>query len=122
MFSNTYSLTQPKGDESDILNESYICFRRREIKAARKTRASQVTTSDKLTRLQAELHHPLELAKLILARETLKKECTDQSQDIWEKRLAFVDLKRKLSMLSDKGDEDLLIDKERPAKKSVEAT
>ena len=122
LFSNTYSLTQPKGDESDILNESYICFRRREIKAARKTRASQVTTSDKLTRLQAELHHPLELAKLILARETLKKECTDQSQDIWEKRLAFVDLKRKLSMLSDKGDEDLLIDKERPAKKSDEAT
>ena len=116
------SLTQLKGDESDILNESYICFRRREIKAARKTRASQVTTSDKLTRLQAELQYPLELAKLILERETLKKESTDQSQDIWEKRLAFVDLKRKLSMFNDKGDEDLLIDKERPVKKSVEAT
>ena len=81
-----------------------------------------MTTSDKLTRLQAELQYPLELAKLILERETLKKECTDQSQDIWEKRLAFVDLKRKLSMLSDKGDEDLLIDKERPVKKNVEAT
>ena len=122
VFSSIYSLTYLKGDESDILNESYICFRRREIKATRKTRASQVTTSDKLTRLQAELQYPLELAKLILARETLKKECTDQSQDIWEKRLAFVDLKRKLSMLSDKGDEDLLIDKERPVKKSIEAT
>lgn len=81
-----------------------------------------MTTSDKLTRLQAELQYPLELAKLILARETLKKEFTDQSQDIWEKRLSFVDLKRKLSMFSDKGDEDLLIDKERPVKKSVEAT
>ena len=81
-----------------------------------------MTTSDKLTRLQAELQYPLELAKLILARETLKKECIDQSQDIWEKRLAFVDLKRNLSVLSDKGDDDLLIDKERPVKKSVEAT
>ena len=81
-----------------------------------------MTTSDKLTRLQAELQYPLELAKLILVRETLKKEFTDQSQDIWEKRLSFVDLKRKLSMFSDKGDEDLLIDKERPVKKSVEAT
>ena len=111
-----------KGDESDILNESYICFRRREIKATRKTRASQLTTSDKLTRLQAELQYPLELAKLILERENLKKECTDQSQDVWGKRLAFVDVKRKLSMVSDKGDEDLLIDKERPVKKCVEAT
>ena len=81
-----------------------------------------MTTSDKLSRLQAELQYPLELAKLILAREILKKECTDQSQGIWGKRLAFVDLKRKQSMVSDKGDEDLLIDKERPVKKSVEAT
>lgn len=81
-----------------------------------------MTTSDKLARLQAELSYPLELAKSILARETLKKECTNQSQDIWEKRLAFVDLKRKFSMFSDKGDEELLIDKERPVKKGVEAT
>lgn len=81
-----------------------------------------MTTSDKLARLQAELSFPLELAKSILARETLKKECTNQSQDIWEKRLAFVDLKRKFSMLNDKGDEELLIDKERPVKKGVEAT
>lgn len=109
------------GDESDILNESYICFRRREIKAIRKTRASQVTTSDKLSRLQVELQYPLELARSILLRETLKKECTDQSQDIWEKRLAFVELKREFSF-NDKGDEGLLIDKERPAKKSSEAT
>ena len=81
-----------------------------------------MTTSDKLTRLQAELQYPLELAKSILLRETLKKECTDQSQEVWEKRLAFVELKRRFSMLSDKGDEELLIDKERPVKKSVEAT
>ena len=81
-----------------------------------------MTTSDKLARLQAELQYPLELAGMILARETQKKDCADQSRDIWEKRLAFVDLKRKLSMPSDKGDEDLLIDKERPVKKSVEAT
>jgi enhancer of polycomb-like protein len=111
-----------KGDESDILNESYVCFRRRDIKVARKTRASQVTTSDKLNRLQGELSYPLELAKSILAREILKKECAAQYQDIWEKRLAFVDLKRKFSMLSDKGDEELLIDKEKPSKKGVEAT
>ncbi|KAF8151729.1 enhancer of polycomb-like-domain-containing protein [Crassisporium funariophilum] len=105
------------GDESDTLNESYICFRRRESKAVRKTRASQVTSSDKLARLQLELSYPLEIAKSILARETLKKECAVQSQGVWEKRLVFADLKRKFPMLNDKVDEDLLVDKERPAKK-----
>ncbi|KAF8881613.1 enhancer of polycomb-like-domain-containing protein [Infundibulicybe gibba] len=105
------------GDESDTLNESYICFRRREIKAVRKTRASQATSSDKLTRLRAELSHPLELAKNILSREALKKECAQQAQSVWEKRLGLVDLKRKYHTLGDKTDEDLLVDKERPAKR-----
>ncbi|KAF9445195.1 hypothetical protein P691DRAFT_676156 [Macrolepiota fuliginosa MF-IS2] len=110
------------GDESDTLNESYICFRRREIKAVRKTRASQVTSSDRLTRLQAELSYPLELAKLILNRETTKKECAQQAQGVWEKRMALVDLKRVYPVLNDKGDEELLVDKERPVKKPEPAT
>ncbi|KAJ7132115.1 enhancer of polycomb-like-domain-containing protein [Mycena epipterygia] len=105
------------GDENDILNESYICFRRREIKAVRKTRASQVTSSDKLLRLQGEFAYPLDLAKSVLARETLKQECARQAQNVWEKRLAVVDLKRKFPTLGDKADDELLIDKERPSKK-----
>lgn len=111
------------GDESDTLNESYICFRRREIKAVRKTRASQVTSSDKLTRLQAELSYPLELAKLVLSRETTKKECTHQTQRVWEQRQGLVDLKHLYpATFSDKADDELLVDKERPAKKSEPAT
>ncbi|KAJ7224458.1 enhancer of polycomb-like-domain-containing protein [Mycena pura] len=104
------------GDESDILNESYVCFRRREIKAIRKTRA-QITSSDKLLRLQAEFVYPLDLAKAVLARESHKQESVRQSQNVWEKRVAVVDLKRKFPTLGDKVDEELLIDKERPAKK-----
>lgn len=110
-------------DESDTPNESYICFRRREIKAVRKTRASQVTSSDKLTRLQAELSYPLELAKLILNRESTKKDCAQQAQGVWEKRQALVDLKRVYpAIFSDKADEELLVDKERPVKKSEPGT
>ncbi|KAF9467645.1 enhancer of polycomb-like-domain-containing protein [Collybia nuda] len=104
------------GDEADTLNESYICFRRREIKAVRKTRASQATSSDKLVRLQTELAYPLELAKAVLARETLKKDCAQQAQQVWEKRLTLVDLKRNFPILGDKGDEELLVDKEKPKK------
>ncbi|KAF7370853.1 Enhancer of polycomb-like protein [Mycena sanguinolenta] len=105
------------GDESDVLNESYICFRRREIKAVRKTRASQVTSSDKLLRLQGEFAYPLDLAKAVLAREGLKQESARQAQNVWEKRMAVVDLKRKFPSLGDRTDDELLIDKERPPKK-----
>ncbi|KAF8966069.1 enhancer of polycomb-like-domain-containing protein [Flammula alnicola] len=105
------------GDESDTLNESYICFRRRESKAVRKTRASQVTSSDKLARLQMEFSYPLELARTLLTREKTKKEYAAQSQAVWERRLAFADLKRKFPSLNDKMDEELLVDKERPAKR-----
>jgi len=94
-----------------------VCFRRRETKVLRKTRSSQVTSSDKLARLQAEFAFPLELAKSILLRESLKKESANQSQAIWEKRLAFADLKRKFPTLHDKADEELLVDKERPSKR-----
>ncbi|KAJ3557054.1 hypothetical protein NP233_g11834 [Leucocoprinus birnbaumii] len=110
------------GDESDTLNESYICFRRREIKAVRKTRASQVTSSDKLTRLQAELSYPLELARLLIDREHTKKVSAQQSQVVWEKRQALADLKRIHSAaFNDKADEELLVDKERPVKKAEQA-
>jgi enhancer of polycomb-like protein len=56
----------------------------------------------------------LELSKLVLTRETLKKEYAQQSQNVWEKRLNVVELKRKFPTLGDKADEELLQDKERP--------
>lgn len=105
------------GDETDTLNESYVCFRRREIKAVRKTRASQVTSSDKLARLQNELSYPLEMAKALFAREIMKKETLHNARAVWEKRMTIVDLKRKFPMLGDKADEELLYDKERVVKK-----
>lgn len=98
------------------MNESYICFRRREIKAVRKTRAQQAPASDKLIRLQAELIYPLELAKALLDREARKKEATQQTQQVWEQRMGLVDLKRKYPSLGDKGDDELLVDKEKPKK------
>lgn len=104
-------------DETDTPNESYVCFRRREIKAVRKTRATQVTTSDKLSRLQAEFAYPLQLAETVLMRENLKKDQAKMSQYIWEKRAQIADLKRKNPTVGERGDEELLIDKERPVKK-----
>ncbi|KAJ8588901.1 hypothetical protein M405DRAFT_862573 [Rhizopogon salebrosus TDB-379] len=111
------NLTRPHFDELDVPNESYICFHRREIKAVRKTRASQATSSDKLLRLQSELTQGLELAKTLLSRENLKRDYTQQTLQVWDKRLEFIELKRKFPSLGTKEDEELLLNKERVVKK-----
>ena len=100
-------------DESDVKNESYICFRRREIKAVRKTRTAQASSSDKLLRLKGELTMAFELGRLVHAREVTKRSCTAESRGLWEKRLNLVDLKKKFPMLGGREDEELLVDKER---------
>jgi enhancer of polycomb-like protein len=101
-------------------NESYICFRRREVKTVRKTRASQVSLSDKLHRLQAEMSVALELAQSLLHREGIKRESAQLAETVWQKRATFIDLKRKYPALSAKEDEDLLVDKERVKKPKLE--
>ncbi|KAF8070202.1 enhancer of polycomb-like-domain-containing protein [Lyophyllum atratum] len=104
------------GDETDILNESYVCFRMREIKTVRKTRASQASPSDKLVRLQSELAYPLELAKHIFQREHLKRDCSQNAWQIRAKRIRLAEFKRKYPSWGDKADEELLVDKEKPKK------
>jgi enhancer of polycomb-like protein len=76
-----------------------------------------VASSDKLTHLQTKFHYPLEIAKAILSRETVKREVVQQVQAVWEKLLMFANLKRKFPTL-DKLDEELLVDKERPLKRT----
>lgn len=105
-------------DEADTLNESYVCFRRRDVKAVRKTRASQTTPFDKFYRLSTELALALDIANATESREPLKKECYQQERAVFEKRLAFVECKRKVSVPGDKGDDDLIYDKERARKKA----
>ncbi|KAJ3562539.1 hypothetical protein NP233_g9507 [Leucocoprinus birnbaumii] len=54
----------------------------------------RATSSDKLTRLEAELSYLLELAKLSINCEHAKKAFAQQSQVVWEKRQALADLER----------------------------
>ncbi|KAH9172971.1 hypothetical protein EDB89DRAFT_2162504 [Lactarius sanguifluus] len=93
--------------ESDIKNESYICFRRCDVKAMRKTRASQASSSEKLMLLKQELATAAELTS-VLKREQLMRERGSK-----QKRL-----KRKFpSLLNAKEDEELFYDKEKVVKK-----
>lgn len=112
-----YSPNYLQLDESDTKNESYICFRRRESKAVRKTRAQQTTYSDKMIRLQSELTTALELAKGVLQRESLKRQVAVEGKAMWERRFIAVDMKRKFPQLGSKEDEELFQDRERVPKK-----
>ncbi|KAF7800350.1 hypothetical protein EIP86_011600 [Pleurotus ostreatoroseus] len=104
-------------DETDTKNESYICFRRRESKAIRKTRAQQATYSDKMIRLQGELAVAMDLANRVLQRETTKRDQAAQTKALWERRFALVDLKRKFPALGSREDEELFQDRERVPKR-----
>jgi hypothetical protein len=67
--------------------------------------------------LQAELHHPVDMAQAVAQREALKRDQHKAAEVLFKARMALVDLKRKNPSLGDKADDDLLVDKERPAKR-----
>ena len=69
---HTHNHVDVQLDEGNTVNESYVCFRGRETKAIRKTRAQQPTYSDKMIRSQSELATAMELANRVLQREAIK--------------------------------------------------
>ena len=77
----------------------------------RKTRASHVTFSDKLIRLQNELTTTFEITNEVVTRGTFKEKKTQLYREVWNQRTVFSDLKRKFPTLSTKDDEELLVDK-----------
>ncbi|RDB31064.1 Enhancer of polycomb-like protein 1 [Hypsizygus marmoreus] len=56
---------------------------------------------------------PKASTKAVLLCENQKKETAQQAQQLWQRHRAFADLKRKFPALGDKGDEELLMDKEK---------
>ena len=105
--------------QADESNESdpYVCFRRRDSKPIRKTRTGQNAITERMIRLKAELGQAYSLALTVLQREQTKCLQLQTSRTIWKTRATILDLKRKLGSSVSKEDEDILVDKERPAKK-----
>ncbi|KAJ7471898.1 hypothetical protein FB451DRAFT_310661 [Mycena latifolia] len=104
-------------DEYDFLNESYICFRRRDNKPVRKTRAGQiVNNADKLSQIHKNLSQALDLANALLTRETLKKQAAVESQNVWNARQSFADFLRAFPVMATKADEALLTEKPKKIK------
>ncbi|KAJ6510518.1 hypothetical protein C8R45DRAFT_391280 [Mycena sanguinolenta] len=104
-------------DESDLPNESYICFRRRDNKPVRKTRAGQAANNaDKLVQLDQNLSQALDIANALLARENVKQAAAVQYHNVWRARQPMADLLRKFPSLLTKADEERLVEKPRKVK------
>lgn len=91
--------------ESDDL-DPYICFRRREVRQTRKTRARDVQSADKLKRLRKELEEGRQLILLSREREIMKGELLRADRMIFEKRAQVKEMKVRLGIKGD--DEDLI--------------
>lgn len=100
-----------------MTNESpYVCFRRREVKTARKTRRTDTQTIEKLVRLKSDLSSAQELLLKVLEREKCKRESATVDGNILEERVRMRAIKRKLGEAH--GDEALLIPRREKKRKS----
>jgi enhancer of polycomb-like protein len=94
--------THQETDEMD----PYVCFRRREMRQTRKTRARDVQSADKLKRLRKELEEGRQLVLASHARELLKAEMLKTDRAIFEQRAQLKEHKIRLGIKTD--DEDLI--------------
>ena len=94
--------THQENDDGD----PYVCFRRREVRIQRKTRARDMQSTDKLRRLRKELEEGRQLVHLALTRETTKLHLLSVDEAIFKARASVKEQKRRLGIKSD--DEDLI--------------
>jgi enhancer of polycomb-like protein len=94
-----------KHQESDEA-DPYVCFRRREVRQTRKTRARDVQSADKLKRLRKELEEGRQLVLAAHNRELLKADMLKTDRAIFEVRAQLKEHKIRLGIKTD--DEDLI--------------
>lgn len=90
-------------------NDPYICFRRRDKPVTRKTRNRDMTSSDRMTRIQSELTQAMALVRMVSEREKQKKKSYLAEKDIWQARYHVLDVKRKSGVLSCTPEEEALL-------------
>jgi len=91
--------------ESDDM-DPYVCFRRREVRQTRKTRARDVQSAEKLKRLRKELEEGRQLVLASHNRELLKAEMLKTDRAIFEQRAQLKEHKIRLGIKTD--DDDLI--------------
>ncbi|WEW61953.1 Enhancer of polycomb-like protein 1 [Emydomyces testavorans] len=104
------SLKFESGQDTDD-SDPYVCFRRREVRQARKTRGRDAQSAEKLRRLRKELEDARQLVALVRQREIARKEQFIIDKQVFMQRSEVKEMKRKLGIKDD--DEDLINQKVR---------
>ncbi|KAG0129816.1 enhancer of polycomb-like-domain-containing protein [Tuber indicum] len=110
-----------QGQDKDD-GDPYVCFRRREVRPARKTRRTDAQSTEKLKKLRQEFDSARNLVRDVLNRECMRKTIFQVEYGIFESRRQIIGVKRKNGIRGD--DEDLINHKpkKRPVDQSVSST
>lgn len=103
--------THQETDEMD----PFVCFRRREVRQTRKTRARDIQSADKLKKLRQELETGRQLVILSHQREITKRDLLAIDRAVFEQRAKLKQMKVRLGIRDN--DEDLVHQK--PQKKKA---
>lgn len=96
-------------DEKDDV-DPYVCFRRRDVRQARKTRRVDILNSQKLRLLHQELQHAKKMALLVAKREKISMDLLEKSATVFDQRSEVKKLKRTLNI---RGEDDDLVNHKR---------
>lgn len=94
--------THQETDDTD----PYVCFRRREARQTRKTRARDNKVAETLKRLRRELEDGRQLMLLSFEREMMKRELLHMDRAVFEDRARLKQMKLRLGIKGE--DEDLV--------------
>ncbi|KAK4683741.1 enhancer of polycomb-like protein, partial [Tremellales sp. Uapishka_1] len=75
--------------------DPYVCFRRRDVRAARKTRRTDNFSVERMQKIQTELRKAHEIVKFTLQREQEKRSLYKADKDLWEAKWKLFEIKRR---------------------------
>jgi len=104
------------GQETDDA-DAYVCFRRREVRQARKTRGRDAQVVEKLKKLRRELEDARQLVHSINQREKLNMERYETEREVFKQRSELKRVKIQQGIRGEKGDDEELLVNQRPAPK-----
>lgn len=97
-------------------NDPYVCFRRREVRQARKTRGRDAQVTEKLKKLRKELEEARYLMAQVRRRELLARDQIALDKQIFEQRCGLKEITRRLN-IKDNNEELLINQKPTPKPK-----
>ncbi|WVR06584.1 hypothetical protein IAU60_003616 [Kwoniella sp. DSM 27419] len=90
-------------------NDPYVCFRRRDIRATRKTRRTDNHSIEQFQKLQSELRSAHNLATMVVRRENEKRALFKADKDVWEAKWKLFEVKRRWPSLGMTREEEEII-------------